>query len=191
MFWGSGVSCELGCRCREHGKKNGRIEPVAGGLRGYDSNAARATFLLAVSMPTWPSTPSAWTRPFSNRFPTEFSLGSGRYETNLQQSNGRNARQRGHRTGEHLLLLSGELERQTIYSRLPTVPGRRDTPFPLPALWSARASKVALLVVAVVLSLTPCYHAMTTNGDKILNQLGETVELKGANWFGFNNGATM
>eukprot|EP00798_Chlamydomonas_sp_ICE-L_P006250 gene6250-2875_t len=68
---------------------------------------------------------------------------------------------------------------------------RRDTPFPLPALWSARASKVALLVVAVVLSLTPCYHAMTTNGDKILNQLGETVELKGANWFGFNNGATM
>lgn len=33
--------------------------------------------------------------------------------------------------------------------------------------------------------------AMTTQGDKILNSEGTEIELKGVNWFGFNNGATM
>lgn len=33
--------------------------------------------------------------------------------------------------------------------------------------------------------------AMTTQGDKIINSSGQEVELKGFNWFGFNNQATM
>lgn len=33
--------------------------------------------------------------------------------------------------------------------------------------------------------------AMTTQGDKIVNSSGEEIALKGVNWFGFNNGATM
>ena len=32
---------------------------------------------------------------------------------------------------------------------------------------------------------------MTTQGDKIFNSSGQEVELKGVNWFGFNNEATM
>jgi hypothetical protein len=34
-------------------------------------------------------------------------------------------------------------------------------------------------------------HAMTTRGTQILNANGEVVELKGVNWFGFNNQGTM
>jgi len=33
--------------------------------------------------------------------------------------------------------------------------------------------------------------AMTTKGDQIINSEGEVVELKGVNWFGFNNQSTM
>ncbi|MBA2727273.1 MAG: cellulase family glycosylhydrolase [Parachlamydiaceae bacterium] len=32
---------------------------------------------------------------------------------------------------------------------------------------------------------------MTTQGDQILNSSGEAIELKGVNWFGFNNQSTM
>ncbi len=34
-------------------------------------------------------------------------------------------------------------------------------------------------------------HAMTTQGNQILNSEGQPVELKGVNWFGFNNQSTM
>ncbi|HSX37466.1 MAG TPA: cellulase family glycosylhydrolase, partial [Chlamydiales bacterium] len=34
-------------------------------------------------------------------------------------------------------------------------------------------------------------QAMTTKGNQIINSNGEVVELKGINWFGFNNGDTM
>lgn len=33
--------------------------------------------------------------------------------------------------------------------------------------------------------------AMTTKGDQILNSEGKVIELKGVNWFGFNNQSTM
>ncbi len=34
-------------------------------------------------------------------------------------------------------------------------------------------------------------HAMTTDGNQIIDSTGKPVELKGINWFGFNNGDTM
>lgn len=39
--------------------------------------------------------------------------------------------------------------------------------------------------------LTLQLSAMTTKGDQILNSKNKPIELKGVNWFGFNNGSTM
>ncbi len=46
---------------------------------------------------------------------------------------------------------------------------------------------LSLLLVVVTLQM----QAMTTNGNQILNSQGQPVELKGVNWFGFNNQSTM
>lgn len=40
-------------------------------------------------------------------------------------------------------------------------------------------------------ALTLQLSAMTTKGDQILDSKNKPLELKGANWFGFNNGSTM
>jgi aryl-phospho-beta-D-glucosidase BglC (GH1 family) len=46
-------------------------------------------------------------------------------------------------------------------------------------------------MVFCALLFSASLSAMTTQGDKILNSGGEEIALKGVNWFGFNNGATM
>lgn len=45
--------------------------------------------------------------------------------------------------------------------------------------------------IAIFAMLVMQIQAMTTQGTQILNSDGHPVELKGINWFGFNNGDTM
>lgn len=48
----------------------------------------------------------------------------------------------------------------------------------------------SLLTIALFFSL-PALNAMTTRGNTILDSEGRPLQLKGVNWFGFNNQSTM
>ncbi|MBA3237641.1 MAG: cellulase family glycosylhydrolase [Parachlamydiaceae bacterium] len=50
---------------------------------------------------------------------------------------------------------------------------------------------IKLTFSLICLATTLQMSAMTTKGDAILNSQNEHIELKGVNWFGFNNGSTM
>ena len=51
--------------------------------------------------------------------------------------------------------------------------------------------KTAKKLCLVLIFLTTSLQAMTTSGNQILDSQGAPVALKGVNWFGFNNQATM
>lgn len=54
--------------------------------------------------------------------------------------------------------------------------------------------KIKNIICCLILFMTLFQEhvsAMTTQGDRIINSNGEEVQLKGVNWFGFNNGSTM
>lgn len=46
-------------------------------------------------------------------------------------------------------------------------------------------------LTSAVIAMTMNVHAMSTKADQILDSSGNPVQLKGVNWFGFNNGDTM
>ncbi|HSW86842.1 MAG TPA: cellulase family glycosylhydrolase [Rhabdochlamydiaceae bacterium] len=46
-------------------------------------------------------------------------------------------------------------------------------------------------ITGVLIAMTMNAQAMTTKGNQILDSKGNPVQLKGVNWFGFNNGDTM
>ena len=50
---------------------------------------------------------------------------------------------------------------------------------------------IKTLITSIILALSMNAHAMTTKADQILDGHGNPVQLKGVNWFGFNNGDTM